>query len=467
MSDESLNDVLKSHGDPVGLLRNSQMDAFVYPIVATEFSNWRDEQRAWRNDVVLYDQSHHMTDLMIEGPDTLKLLSALAVNSFEGFTVDKAKQFVACSYSGHVIGDSIMFHLAESQVLLVGRPPSINWVEFHAKTGGYDVRVERDNSSPARPNGHAVTRHRYRFQIQGPKAPQLLNKLNGGPLDDIKFFNMGRIRIGGRDVRALRHGMGGVPGLEFWGPYDQREEIRDIIMKAGREFGLRAVGSRAYSTSTLESGWIPSPLPAVYTDERMSGYRDWLPAAGYEATGPLGGSFVSDDIEDYYVTPYEIGYGPFVKFDHDFIGRGALEAIAGQPHRRKVSFAWNSEDVSRVQRSFLDPEGENFKYIEMPLSNYSASNYDRIEKDGRHVGFSMFSGYSFNERTFLSLGTLDADIAVGDELTMIWGEEDGGTAKSTVEPHDQTRIRVTAAPVPFSQVARESYADSWRVRGVA
>ena len=125
-------------------------------------------------------------------------------------------------------------------------------------------------------------------------------------------------------------GMAGAPGLELWGPYEERELIRDTILEAGAEFGLVPVGSRAYASNTLESGWIPSPLPAVYTGEKMKKYREWLPAAGYEATGSIGGSFVSDNIEDYYLTPYELGYGPFVKFDHDFIGREALEKMVAQ-----------------------------------------------------------------------------------------------------------------------------------------
>ena len=49
----------------------------------------------------------------------------------------------------------------------------------------------------------------------------------------------------------------------------------------------------------------------------MKAYRQWLPAASYEGTGSIGGSFNSNDIEDYYMSPYELGYGPFVKFDHD------------------------------------------------------------------------------------------------------------------------------------------------------
>src|SRR5438105_6659254 len=79
----------------------------------------------------------------------------------------------------------------------------------------------------------------------------------------------------------------------------------------------------------------------------MKAYRQWLAATSYEGTGSLGGSFDSHNIEDYYMTPYALGYGPFVKFDHDFIGREALEKMAGKPQRKKVTFAWNPADVDR------------------------------------------------------------------------------------------------------------------------
>jgi vanillate/3-O-methylgallate O-demethylase len=307
-----------------------------------------------------------------------------------------------------------------------------------------------------------VVRKCYRFQIQGPNAWQLIEKLHGAPPPDVKFFHMDTINIAGRQVRALRHGMAGAPGLEIWGPYAEREEVRNAILEAGREFGLQQVGARAYATNTLESGWIPSPLPAVYTGEKMRAYREWLPASSYEATGSLGGSFVSDNIEDYYLTPYELGYGPFVNFDHDFIGREALQKLAGQPHRRKVTYAWNSDDVGKVFRSMFEPGAPHYKYIDLPLSNYASSSFDRLEHNGKVVGASMFAGYSYNERSMLSLGIVDPDIEVGTELTLIWGEENGGTRKTTVERHEQIPIRAIVSPTPYSAVARESYASGWR-----
>jgi vanillate/3-O-methylgallate O-demethylase len=378
---------------------------------------------------VLFDQSHHMVDIYIEGPDALKLLSKLAINSFNNFPVNRAKQFVPCSYSGHVIGDGILFHLEQNKLVFVGRAPTANWIQFHAETGKYKVKIKKDDRSPGNPKGKAVNRISYRFQIQGPNAWKVIEKLNGGPVPEIKFFFMGTIKIGKKKVRALRHGMAGAPGLEVWGPYKDREEIRDAIVAAGEEFGLKQVGSRAYATNTLESGWIPSPLPAVYTDERMKKYRKWLPANSYEATGGLAGSFVSNNIEDYYVTPYEIGYGPFVKFDHDFIGREALEKIANKPHRQKVTFAWNSDDVDKIFASMFQP-GQHYKYIDLPLSNYASASFDKITLKGKTVGASMFAGYSYNERSMLSLGIVDPDIKIGTEVTLVWGEENGGTRRS-------------------------------------
>jgi vanillate/3-O-methylgallate O-demethylase len=460
---KNLEEKLQSVQNPVEMLRHSQIGAYVYPVVPPEFTNWRDEQQAWRKTCVLYDQSHHMVDIYVEGPDALKLLSHLTINSFKNFTVNKAKQFVPCSYDGYVIGDGILFYLEENKLLFVGRAPTANWIEFHGETSGYDVSITKDDRSPSRPMGKPVTRINYRYQIQGPNAEQLIEKLNGGPLPEIKFFNMGYINIAGRMVRALRHGMAGAPGLEIWGPYAEGEEVRDAILEAGQEFGVVQVGSRAYATNTLESGWIPSPLPAIYTGEKMKAYREWLPNTSYEATGSIGGSFYSDNIEDYYMTPHALGYGPFVKFDHDFIGREALEKMAHEPQRKKVSFAWNSDDVTRVFRSMLEPGEVNYKYIDLPLSNYTSASYDRVMLDGNTVGFSMFSGYSYNERTMLSIGSVDPDIKIGDELILVWGEENGGSMKTTVERHKQIGIRVIVSPAPYSRMAREEYAGGWRV----
>lgn len=458
---KNLEALLQSAGNPVDMLRNSQIGAYVYPVVPYEYSNWRDEQRAWRETCVIFDQSHHMANIYIEGPDAVKLVTHLGFNSFEKFPVDRAKQFAPCSYSGHVIGDGILFHLEPNRLVFVGRAPAASWIEFHAETGGFNVKITKDDRSPSNPKGKAVIRTCYRYQIQGPNAWKVIEKLNGGPLPEIKFFNMGYMNILGRKVRALRHGMAGAPGLEIWGPYEEREEIREAIVDAGRDQGIVQVGARAYATNTLESGWIPSPLPAVYSGEQMKAYRQWLPATSYEASGSIGGSFKSKNIEDYYVTPFEMGYGGFVKFDHDFIGREAMQKMDPQTQRKKVTLAWNKEDVLKVFASLFE-SGDIYKYIDLPLSNYTSASYDQLLIRGKLAGLSMFSGYSYNERSMLSLGIVEHDVKIGTEVTLLWGEEGGGTKKTTVERHKQLEIRAVVSPVPYSKTVRESYHEGWR-----
>jgi vanillate/3-O-methylgallate O-demethylase len=463
MSYKNLEEAIKASGDVVKMLRNSRIGAYVYPVVAPEFTNWRDEQRAWATTAVLFDQTHHMVNLFIEGPDALKLLSHVATNSFKNFTVNKAKQLAPCNHNGQVIGDGILFYLAENQFVFVGRNPTANWIQYHAEAGKFDVKIDYDDRSPSRPMGKPVLRRVYRYQIQGPNAEDVIRKLNGGKFPDIKFFNLGEITIAGRKVRALRHGMAGAPGLEVWGPYAEGDEIRAAILEAGKDFGIVLVGARAYATNTLESGWIPSPVPAVYTGEKLKPYREWLPGTSYEANASLGGSFVSNYIQDYYTTPYELGYDGFTKFDHDFIGKDALQEMQGKVHRQKVTFAWNNDDVTRILASMFAPEGENYKWIDLPLSNYASSSFDTILHNGKVVGASMFSGYSFNERKMLSLGFVEEQYArVGTKLTLVWGEENGGTNKTTVERHKQTEVEVEVGPTPYAKQARETYHEGWR-----
>jgi vanillate/3-O-methylgallate O-demethylase len=453
MSYRSLEDALETAGSPVNLLRNSQIGPYAFPVVRSEFTNWRDEQRAWKETCALLDQSHHMTDLYVEGPDALKVFSDLGVNSFKNFKVNQAKQFVACNPHGYVIGDAILFYLDENKFNLVGRPPVHNWVQYNLEARGYKVLAERDERSAV----NQGRRKTFRYQIQGPQAVRVMEKVTGKPVPDIKFFHMDEFQVAGRRVRALRHGMVGQPGWELFGPWADGDRVRDAIIQAGQEFGIRQVGSRAYPTTCLESGWIPSPLPAIYTGAELMGYRQWLSATGYEATASLGGSFYAEDITSYYLTPYDLGYAQFVKFDHDFVGRPALEKMASKPTRKKVTLVWNGEDFTRIFGSLV-AGGDITKYVDLPLANYATLPYDKISRGGKTIGISTYTGYTYNERAMISLGVVENEYGEpGTEVTVAWGEEGGGSSKPTVERHKQVEIRATVATVPYAEVARTAY----------
>ena len=463
----SLSSFIAQHTNPVEMLRNSKIGMYVYPVVAPEFTNWRDEQGAWRDHAVLFDQSHHMDELIVEGPDAEVFLSYVGINGFTNFDLNRAKHFVPVTPAGHVIGDMIIFRERIDKFILVGRAPTANWVRFQAAYGEWKVRLLHDPRSNSRPDGERILRTHYRFQIQGPNAPAIFERINGGPVPDIKFFHVNEINVGSKKVQALRHGMAGAPGLEIWGPYADKHYIQSTILQAARDIGVNLVqvGSRAYSTNTLESGWIPSPLPGIYTGGGMiAEYRDWLGADSYEAAGSIGGSYVSDDISDYYVNPFELGYGFYIGWKKDdFIGKNALTKMKDGPNRKKVTFEWNKEDVLKIIASGLE-QGTPFKWIDFPQPNYASSSADMVMQGDKMMGMSMFNGYSWNERCFLSLGVVDASVEVGDVLTMKWGEPEQ-TGKTSAESHQETEIRVRVSDTPYAKDARENYADSWRTKG--
>ncbi len=451
----NLEEAIAEAGSPVKLLWESQTPPSVVPRLVQEFTNWRDEQLAWRRTAVLYDQSHHMVDLNIKGPDALRLISDLAVNSVANFPVDMAKQFVAVNHDGYIIGDNILFHLDDDEYHAVGIPPSINWLHFHAETGGYDVKVWRDDNSLVR-KGDPVL---YRYQIQGPGAMEVIGDAIGHEAPKLRFFHMTHFKIAGKDVRALRHGMAGQPGFEIWGPWEDNDAVHSALLESGRKHGLVQVGGRAYHTNALESGWLPRPLPAIYTDERLADYRRWLKSNAYETISPLGGSFHSDNIEDYYFTPFELDYGRIIGFDHDFVGREALEkriAEGRSDTRRKVTFVWNGDDTAAAYGSIFHP-GPGAKFINLPMALYDTFHFDRIEANGRTVGVSTWTGYSANERAMLSLGVIEPEFAEpGTEVTLVWGE-DKPSSKLQVEDHVQVKIRATVQPAPLVENARTSY----------
>jgi glycine cleavage system aminomethyltransferase T len=264
---------------------------------------------------------------------------------------------------------------------------------------------------------------------------------------------MTEFQIAGRSVRALRHGMAGQPGFEMFGPWEDGEAVRGALLETGAELGLLPAGSRAYSTANLESAWVPSPPPAIFTGKGMREFREWRSA---ERAGSLGGSLDSQEITDYYTTPYDLGYGGIVAFDHDFPGREALERIADKPPRQKVTLVWNHDDVADAVGSQLGQE-RSAKFIEWPKARYALFQTDVVLRDGAAVGLSFDCGYIYNERAFVSLATIEnASAEPGTEVTVLWGEQPN-SRKPTVEPHVQVEIRATVAPAPYVSFARSSY----------
>ncbi|HWH25623.1 MAG TPA: aminomethyl transferase family protein [Pseudolysinimonas sp.] len=425
--------------------------------LVAEYSDWRQEQKSWRDGAAFLHQSEHMSDFFVKGPDALKVFRDLSINGYRTFTPGQAKQFVALSPEGLIIGDGILMQLEENSFDLIGDATLAMWVQYNIEIGDYDVEFTADH-----PN-HWFTPLRsretdpilYRFEVQGPKALQVIEKAIGGAVPEVKLFNMTEFTIAGHTVNAVRHGMAGQPGFEFFGPYAEGEDVRSAILEAGAEFGITPVGSIAYFTTNLESGWFVA-TPALLAGESMRAFREWLPAN--VGVLPYTGSYKPENIEDYYLTPYDIGYDFMVSNEHEFIGREALAARDPKLLKTKVTLIWDEDDFGKLYTDTVKPEtGLPPQFRSLHDVSFESINFDAVQVDGKTIGFTAQSGYVADDRRFISLAAIDPVFAEpGTQVTILWGD-DVNPPRADIAPHAQVSVRATVAPTPFSDYAREQY----------
>ncbi len=444
MAPASLETLIGKAGGALNLLRGSNLGPYVFPGIPPEFSNWRAEQRAWQDSVALLEQSYHMTELHLHGSGVIPFLSELALNKLDPFQVKRAKQIVLAGHDGNYLADAILFREDEAFFRVVGAPFASDWLLYNADKTSHDVSAVKDDnwSVGQRP------RHSFRLQIQGPNALPLMQEVTGGTLPEIRFFHMGDMTIAGKPVRALRHGMAGTPGFELYGAWDDQQAVRAALEKAGENHGMRKVGAMAYSTTAQHSGWMPMPIPAIYSSAEMKPYREWLNAYFLESVASLGGSLVSDKIEDYYVDPIELGYGGLVDWNRDFVGSAALKEKKANQRRAKVTLVWNDEDTARVMADAIYQRDGGAQYVAMPMPMYATFQADALTRGGNNVGISTWPGFTALNSKMISLGLVNIeDAEPGTELTLLWGEP--GSQRRTVDPHTLREIRVTVAPAPY------------------
>lgn len=452
MSEQSLQDALNHTENPVEMFR--AIGGHVeFPYVATEYTNWIDEQRAWRETCCLADLTHHQMDQIIKGPDAIDLFSKLCVNSFAGFEVGKAKQAVMCNPDGKMIGDGILQYIGEDEFVLSGSPSPANWLEFHIEQSDLDV------TSTMYPMSIVSDRdpHLYTYQVQGPNALDVMEEAIDGQMPEIPFFEFDTVSINGHDVRALRHGMAGEVGFELQGPYEDSEEILGTLLHVGESYGLRRLGTRSYKSTPVIVGWVDVFVKAVYEHVELEEYREWLSANSFEGSLSISGSFETNEISDYYLSPVDVGYEHIISFDHEFIGKEALQEEVNNPERTLVTLVWDPDDTSEIFASRFRGETP-YKFMDLPRAPMRG-HYDEVLVNQNRVGLSRHPAYTHNERAMLSLCVIDREFSEpGTEVKLVWGEPEGKSPNPTIEPHAQTEIRATVAPVPFVEDKRK---ENW------
>jgi vanillate/3-O-methylgallate O-demethylase len=394
-----------------------------------EYTNWKDEQMSWKTSCYIGDWSF-LYNLVVKGPEALKLFSDISVNSFEKFDIGQAKHVIQCNTKGKIIAQGILMRLGLQEFCVQATPAF--WTAYKLYTGSYDATPHMEQC--------------FNYQVQGPNSIYVLEKAAGESLRDIGFMRFRTIRIKGRDVLALRQGMAGELGYELQGPREYGQEVYDAILEAGKEFGIRRLGRRTVMMNHLEAcfptaGWH-------FLQDKFSpdaeGYEDYM-AKAFNLQKSVGtkitGSFESDDIMDYCRSPVELGWTKIIKFDHEFIGRKALEIEVPNPKRTIVTLEFNSDDMIDVYASLFREE-EPYDFMDIPHQQQWVMWADKVLKDGKLVGISSVPGYSYYFRKILSLTVIDVQFSKpGTEVVIVWGNQ--GTP--------QKDIRATVAPAPYKK----------------
>ena len=367
-----------------------------------------------------------------------------------------------CSYDGYVIGDGILFHLARTSS---SRRPRAD--RELAAVPRRDRRLQRRGRprrplavEPRRQGGHAPA---LPLPDPGPERGEddreAQRRADPGP----QVLQHGRDQHRGpARSRALRHGMAGAPGLEIWGPYEPSAR-RSATRSSRRARSSASCRSARAPTrrNTLESGWIPSPLPAVYTGEKMKTYREWLPADGYEATGSHRRQLRLEQHRG--LLPHAVRarlrpvreVRPRLHRPRSAREEAPRSRIARRSRSRGTPTTWRrlSRRCSRPARALqvLRPAALELRLVVLRQGR---------SKGGKIVGLSMFSGYSYNERTMLSLGIVDPDIEIGDRA-------DARLGRGERRHEEDAPSSATSRPRSASRCRHRSRRPRWRARRIA
>lgn len=160
---------------------------------------------------------------------------------------------------------------------------------------------------------------------------------------------------------------------------------------------------------------------------------------------------VGDDLESRFVTPYDVGWGFLVKYNHDFIGKEALMKIAENPARTCVTLEWNAQDVAEAFATMLRPGEEPCEDITKPSDiGYSICcrefrfeyRADKVFAGDQEIGIASGRILSYTYNSMISLAFIRPEYSVeGTELVILWGTP--GTR--------QMRIRAKVAKFPYNQ----------------
>lgn len=377
----------------------------------------------------------------IKGPDAVNFLNSIAVNDFTKLTTKGLRHAVLCNDEGQVLTDGVVIKKGENHYRTYWLNPPI---DHYVQESNLDIE------------GIDMTGKEYFIQIAGEKSLEILEDAFQADIHDLKFARHRTEMMGDKEVEIIRLGMSGNLGYEIHGPMEDFNEVYSKVWESGQKFGAEKLGMHAYNLFNHTEAGFPNinlhyPLPWFESDDKMTDYMYANPqAAAYNFNRILKGS-LGEELQERFVTPYDVGWGFLVNFNHEFRGKAALEKIAENPPRTAVTLEWNADDIGAVFATQFKSGEEAAESIATesdfngPANSFAGETVyrnDRVQHDGKDVGMSSGRIVSYNYNSMISLGFIDPAYAEeGTELTLIWGTP--GTR--------QMPIRVTVKQMPYNQ----------------
>jgi vanillate/3-O-methylgallate O-demethylase len=411
---------------------------FITTMVPWMFTHWFDECMSWVKTCFIGDWSAQCK-FHVKGPDALKFFSNTGVNNFTKFDIGQAKHCIMCNDLGKVTGEGVLMRYGEDEFQTFGGIGL--WAEYMLNTGNYNAVGTQ--------KGPDI----FSFHVQGPNSIYVLEKVIGEGIRDIKFMYFRKSKINGVEVTLLRTGMSGELGYEVHGSCEYAAQIYQAIYEAGEKFGILKLGERAGKVQhvqacfpTVMADYVPA-VKGIVDPTKLQNFN----IANVEQRGAFldrvpGGSLEYNDIKELWRSPLELGWGRMIDWNHDFIGKAALEKEMKDPNRKTmITLVWNSEDCIDVYASLFHKTGEvPYEPMDLPKENYRRSMApNRVENaEGKLIGNTSNRSYSVLFREMISLGTIEMQYATpGTDVFIIWGEPG----------KPQKKIRAKVAQVPYKK----------------
>ncbi|MBO3761802.1 FAD-dependent oxidoreductase [Ciceribacter sp. L1K22] len=320
-----------------------------------------DEHRHVREAVGVFDQSS-FSKYELTGPDAMKALDWICANDVSK-PVGRLTYTQLLNTRGGIEADLTVARIADETFYIVTgtgfRTHDFGWIADHIPDG-LDCTLTD------------ITEQWGTLSLMGPKARDVLAAVTSADVSNtaFPFGHVREIPIAGATVRALRVTYVGELGWELHIPIAALGEVYDALRAAGRIHDIRPIGYRALESLRLEKG-----------------YRAW-----------------SSDITP-NDTPFEAGLGWAVKLrkNTDFLGRRALETLAGQPlKKRLMGFTVDDPSIVLAGRETILRNGEPVGYLTSGGYGYTL---------GKNIGYGYVRNPDGVSDDYLSTGSYELVVA--------------------------------------------------------